>query len=356
MWSNGDDQNQDTGDRVRLYQPILYSSGRPFSQQDATASYIGGHNPTTGASICSHCHLAMTQLVQLHTHSQQRTYTIVGCNRAACVNSLFAQGNQFACGGGGIFLGQSFVVPATTAAATTDDNTSADVTTSTSTTQPTSVSVSVSVSVSTTPALPVTTSDWTLDSDDEKDDDDDDDDDLERQIAAMELNQNNNTTGNGKSTKSHSKKNTSNSNNKKQSTPATTTRTTDSSCLPCFELHSLLEPPAKIKPSSCDDDYDDEEDYLVGASSSASDAKIQQMLARYMAEEDDVEILAALQGTAASAANNIYYNNIGKEKNLEKDERMNATDRALAAFTDRMQRSPRQVLRYAPSGIPLWSM
>ena len=34
-----------TGDRVRLYQPIAYSSGRSFSRQYPTASFIGGSSP-----------------------------------------------------------------------------------------------------------------------------------------------------------------------------------------------------------------------------------------------------------------------------------------------------------------------
>jgi hypothetical protein len=345
MWTNGDDQNHDTGDRVRLYQPIVYSSGRSFSQQDLTVSYIGGHNDNNDATIsistkrqCSQCHMAMSQLIQLHC--QQRTYILWGCNKASCVNSLFAQGNRFACGGGGVFYGQSIQVD-TTASATT---------TSPTTTQP----------PPTVPAA-ITTSDWTMDSDDDNDDDDDDDeDDLEQQVAAMELRQNGNNTNtkNNRSLQSHSKKKKNSNKKKKHSTPAATTEESSTTSLPCFELHSLLEPPAKNKPTcrydDDDDDDDDDDNYLVGSSNSASDAKIQQMLARYMAEEEDVEILNALRGTTTTTNDN--NSNKDDKKNQEKDERLTAIDRALLMFTDRMQRSPRQVLRHAPNGMPLWSL
>ena len=43
-------------------------------------------------------------------------------------------------------------------------------------------------------------------------------------------------------------------------------------------------------------------------------------------------------------------------KSRQRDERLTITDRALRAFTERLQRAPRQVVRHAPGGTPLWSL
>ena len=78
-----------------------------------------------------------------------------------------------------------------------------------------------------------------------------------------------------------------------------------------------------------------------------SDEKIRNMLARYMAEEEDEDILAALQGTELGGGGG------GKG---EEDERLSEEDRILRGFQDRLRRVPRQVLRYALGGMPLWSV
>jgi len=74
-----------------------------------------------------------------------------------------------------------------------------------------------------------------------------------------------------------------------------------------------------------------------------SDAKIQAMLARYMAEEDDEEILSSIRGSVGGGG-------------TEKDEKMPEDDRAMLTFTDRVKRVPRQVLRCAKDGTPIWSV
>jgi hypothetical protein len=112
-----------------------------------------------------------------------------------------------------------------------------------------------------------------------------------------------------------------------------------SNAFPCFEIHAIQEP---VVPRGCN--LDDDDVGMVGG----SDAKIQQMLARYMAEEEDEDILAAIRGSSGR----------GKDGGGrgEKDERLSPEDRAILAFTDRVKRSPRQVVRYAKGGVPLWSM
>jgi hypothetical protein len=65
-----------------------------------------------------------------------------------------------------------------------------------------------------------------------------------------------------------------------------------------------------------------------------------------MEEEDDQEILMALGGGSAGGGG------VGREK----DERLSAENRALLTFTDRIKRAPRQVVRYAKGGEPMWSV
>ena len=83
------------------------------------------------------------------------------------------------------------------------------------------------------------------------------------------------------------------------------------------------------------------------------DAKIQQMLAQYMQEEDDEEILTLLRGQSGGKNTGTTVTTI---KSGERDERLSATDRALLQYTDRLKRSPQQVLRYSHGGTPLWSV
>jgi pre-rRNA-processing protein TSR4 len=62
-----------------------------------------------------------------------------------------------------------------------------------------------------------------------------------------------------------------------------------------------------------------------------------------MAEEDDVEILSAIRGSLGGGG-------------TEKDEKLAEDDRVMLMYTDRVKRAPRQVLRYAKEGTPIWSI
>lgn len=338
MWSNGDDFNEE-GERVRLYQPIAYSSGRSFSPSDPTASYIGGGHLLTSsvlsqAAFCANCHEPLDRLVQLHVPQTTTTYQVLGCNRAKCVNALFAQHNnnhhqKFNLGGGGVIQCHRVDTP--------EPETTTEVT----------VPKTVDKQNELTAAHIEETNDWLMDSDDDGDFGDDNSNgdlkDLEEQVAALEMKEPTLTKSKISSKTSNQKK----SNSKKSSS------NNQNNGLPCFELHSLLEPPGKHRSSTNDGEDDDDDDSIIGGiGNSKDDAKIQQMLAKYMAEEDDADILTALQGTMGGGGGGGNTNN----KSREKDERLKAADRALYAFTDRIKRSPRQVLRYASGGVPLWSM
>jgi hypothetical protein len=80
-----------------------------------------------------------------------------------------------------------------------------------------------------------------------------------------------------------------------------------------------------------------------------SDEKIRNMLARYMAEEEDEDILAALRGTAIGHGG-------GGRAAAEEDESLSDEDRVLRGFQDRLRQLPRQVVRYDRGGTPLWSI
>ena len=79
----------------------------------------------------------------------------------------------------------------------------------------------------------------------------------------------------------------------------------------CYTLTEIDEPPAPIPQI-------EEDDVGLGA----SDEKIRNMLARYMAEEEDPEILAALQGVTIGGGG-------GGASGGEADERLSLEDRVL---------------------------
>ena len=341
MWKNGDDWN-DNGDRVRLYQPIAYSSGRQFSREDPTCSYIGGSatatiESSTPLSYCAQCQEPMDAvLLQLHIPSREQTYRVLGCNSAKCVNRIFCGNNNkdeedvqapFSVGGGGVFYCWKM------------DAKNTDI--------PENIDMGAPPKKEEQVALPPPvekkepqTDEWNLD-------DSDDEQDLEQQIAAMELKQQEQ-----ENQPQRPKPNTHSTH--KKSNPS---EKSSSNGLPCFELHSLLEPPGKTKTADDDEDDDEDDDGPTGGGASSEAAKIQEMLAKYMAEEEDEEILNALRGsTATGSGGGGKGKGKGKFKGQEKDERLNAADRALLAFTNRIKRSPRQVVRYAPNGMPLWSV
>jgi hypothetical protein len=321
MWSGGDDIN-DKGESVRLYQPIQY--GRKPDQGDPCATFVGGGGRLLDRPNCSVCQAGCYLLAQLHVPSirgedrHSRTYQVFACNRSACWASLF-QAGPLCHGGGGVVFCRS--ADATTSKSSTSDNRGR---------QP---EASTPFDATTT-----TPSSWADEEDTQRDGggwgdaDDGGLDALESKLNAMECKED--MPERPKNVPAAGKK----EEKRKQSPP-------DHDAFPCFELHSLQEPHARRLEGTDDDD--------VGIGSGARDNdKIQQMLARYMAEEDDEGILAALRG----ATNDDFGAGGSGSGGKERDERLSAEDRALLTYTDRLKRSPRQVIRYACDGVPLWSM
>jgi hypothetical protein len=109
------------------------------------------------------------------------------------------------------------------------------------------------------------------------------------------------------------------------------------------------EPPAPRK-SRVDDVEDDDNDDVYVDSNNIDSTKVNQMLSRYLEMEDDEEILSALRGDG-------IINSPGKGGGGgERYERLPPEERAFMAFSKRLKRAPKQVVRYAYGGIPLWSM
>eukprot|EP00980_Cylindrotheca_fusiformis_P004197 scaffold912_cov119-Cylindrotheca_fusiformis.AAC.13 len=303
MWSNNDDYN-DNGEAVKLYLP---SQGPPRKSNTAPLdSHIGGEASDFDSDLpaCAKCQSAMYLFVQLRlkesASKEDRFLCVYGCPRSDCFNQVSFE-NGFASGGQGIMCCKRYrkeVVP----------------------------------EIPSAPETPVKSS-WYDDNDDDDDDDNDwdsgNDDDivnLENAVAAMEANL---EGGVIPKTKKEPK-----------ATPKESTNTpkhSSSSSFRCFMLNQIDEPPAP-RPQIEEDD--------VG--NAASDDKIRNMLARYMAEEEDQDILAALKGSNTNGGGN----------GGEEDERLSEKDRILLGFQDRLRRASRQVIRYARGGggAPLWSI
>ena len=220
--------------------------------------------------------------------------------------------------------------------------------------QETSSMVTATASAETAPVT-MQDNDWTVDDDDMQGDTDMDA--LEAKLASMEsASANKASESKKKSSNPKAEMKTAAVKGGENSTTTTTTTTTDassgtasafpSSTFACFELHSMQEPPARRAVM-------DEDDVGICASGASND-KIQQMLARYMDEEEDEDILSMLRnerGRGSGSDNSASNANIA-----ESDPGVSPQDRALLRFTDRLQRSPRQVLRYAYNGQPMWSV
>jgi len=131
----------------------------------------------------------------------------------------------------------------------------------------------------------------------------------------------------------------------------------NSPSFPSYQLELYEEPPKINKCRSTtgdngDDQYDDDDEH-VGLASDVDNARIQKLLSNYLKDEEDEDILDAITSNNASVSTENIGNGGG---NGEKFERLNPKDRAFFNFTDRIKRSPNQVIRYAYGGVPIWSI
>lgn len=309
MWKNNSDISDD-GEPIRLYEPIQY---KYKGKRQPNVSWIGGSPvPSSTEITCNICGNAVPLLVQLYVpslpndchnrSSLDKTFHIFSCNTASCWRKAFAEGSNFCVGGGGIVFCKRWQEETHTKVDLMDRQEEK------SQVSPWSKKTDVGNGLN--------DNDWN------EDDTATNMDEVEALLQTMELN---GPKGTGQKTKKTPKR------NKSANHP------TDHFQLACYEIRAVREPASRATGIEDDDDE-------IGTYKAGSDDKIQQMLDRYMEMEDDPEILSMLRGTSAQGCGN------------ETEEQMPEDDRAMLIFTDRLKRSPRQVLRYAKNGTPLWSV
>jgi hypothetical protein len=313
MWNNGEDVN-DCGEPVELYLPVRVPARKTnIAPQD---SHIGGL-PCFGESFTPCCDLCGDKMfllaqLQLKLSSEMERYLCVfSCPREDCFGQIsFDKG--FASSSEGV-KGVVKCIEKRVPIAGSE----------------TKAKVPVVAKVS--------KSSWYDDNDDGNNSDDDDwgtggDDDgkvnLENAVAAMERK----LDDGGAIVMTPS--------NKSASKAKPSSLSADEALRNAFGCYLLTK---QMEPASSKYFLEDEDD--VGLSK--DDEKIRNMLARYMAEEEDEDILAALGGTSLGG---------GGGNNGEEDERLSEEDRVLRGFQDRQKRAPRQVIRCASGGKPLWSI
>lgn len=118
---------------------------------------------------------------------------------------------------------------------------------------------------------------------------------------------------------------------------------------PRYELEIFDEPAGSKGQRDLSEESDDDDGDEIGCG--GNDNEVQKMLAKYLEEEKDEDILAALQGKSGGDGQAG-----GGAVGEEKYERLPPDERAFLAFAERLKRAPRQIARYAYGGIPLWSI
>ena len=331
MWQDGFDINED-GQRVKLYKPVEEGPSRKNTNNPKLflESHAGGiSSQEEDPPSCGKCGSPMLLLVQLNLSKVasksdgamvDRNSCVFGCPKSRCFSQMKFSGG-FSSSSEGIMTCRS------TESASTDP-------------------IKARVPVAPVKSAWYSTNDESGDTagaDDWGMEDGDDaamgTDDLEKAVAAMEVNAEKSTSS-PKPKVSQPKPSSSNAD-------ANMDSSTSPSMFECFALTVSNEPDAPSYIQQVEED-----DVGVGGVSSVSDEKIRNMLARYMAEEEDEEILSALRGTTTNESSG----GAGGGGGREHDERLSLRDRVLRGFQDRISRFPRQVVRYAPGGVPIWSI
>jgi len=362
MWSNVQDTNSD-GESILLLQPIDNRSNKHKSKQSSpSSSYIGGvpryheNDTLVPASIgigstttnpqCSKCNKSMYLLLQLHApvDDYDRSLYVFGCNNSAC-HSYKNESDEtntikrfHPCIGidGPLRCFRSQTSWATPASTDTTDTSSK------------------AVSSSKVKKVDLVDNDWGIGDDDNANggwgDNGDDDwgggnsdkdvsmNDLEDMLTKCEMQS---------TSKKIEREQQQQAAKASQPSSKDSSKSTDKvNNAPSFDHHNLEmfnEP--HIGNAS---DSDDEEDVV-------DSSDVDQMLSRYLDMEEDEEILSVLKGgdTNNSSSNN---NNDKGGGGGERYERLPPDERALLAFTNRLNCAPNQVARYAYGGTPLWSI
>jgi len=114
-------------------------------------------------------------------------------------------------------------------------------------------------------------------------------------------------------------------------------------------LLEMYDEPSGNQSNSIPNDDDSDFDENIGVANK-DDAIVNKLLLKYMEEEDDVEILAAIRGRNSESVSGICGDKV------EKYERLPPENRVFLAFTDRIKRAPHQIVRYGYGAGAIWSL
>lgn len=326
MWSGRGSVN-DRGESVLLLEPISRKPNKckSVTASDAKTSFIGGtpvfysddvNLADLSRPTCRQCNKYMYLVLQMYAPlddiNLDRTMYVFACNSAACINYGFSKShdhnNRFNLGGHG-------VVCCIRSQSKQD--------------APSSMPRIVSSEKKNAP-------NWDDDigwgeEDDEWGTNNEDDcmNDIETMLAKLE-------TEEGQSKV------------RDKTVKAFNKDTMDSSAsenfsFPKFDLDCYDEPSLNKSKENEDFDSDDEDDF------DTKEDSVQKLLSKYLMEEEDESILSAIKGNDLSKSTS---QNGG---DVEKYEKLPAEDRAFLAFSNRVKLAPKQSVRYAFDGVPLWS-
>ena len=169
-------------------------------------------------------------------------------------------------------------------------------------------------------------------------------DDLEAMLSIVEAKEKDGTLG-----KSGTKKQPSRNRSTQKHPSNSQNDTRDTFSFPQYEVDVYDEPLTK---KAQGEDEDDE----IGMAQK-DDKIVQGMLAKYLKEEEDSDLVAMIGEQHNRSRNGASGGNSNANNaNMEKEERLSPEHSAFLSFTDRIKRAPLQVARYAYGGTAMWSM
>ena len=364
--------------------PAYFATDEERVMQCIVDEFIGENkddtyaSPQSKAPQCQRCRLPMLLVAQINAPVEcqdlDRSLYVFGCNRAECWREAThgaavnengqgsAVANRFLVGGSGVVRCLRSQEHSKLASMTSDGNADTDTTHvaamsagNLKTQQPDDIS---GWGVDGGDGDDASENDWGADdwgeSSNPSNEDDGTMDDLEAMLTACEMKEE------SKATKTKGKKNTGNAMNTTGGKDGRAQPQVEGPAMGQFTRFSLDmydEPYAHQGSATYHESDGDDDDDAIGTAG-ASDDKIQMMLSRYLKDEEDQDIVQALGGAASSStlAAKTGSSGGGGSSGGEKYERLPPEERAFLAFTDRIKRSPEQVLRYAYGGVPMWSV
>ena len=407
MWSSGNELGE-SGEAVLLFSPSSEKrtaglQSAASSRDDSSSSFIGGRpsyfasdallrahlEGSKGGSFCSICNAPMHLIAQINApvDGLDRTLYVFGCNSAKCWKEAGASASETEgmmkdenkdCAESNFILGGAGVLRCLRSQCVFAEESEASIS---SAALPQSTGVEATINSS----CPVIHGGWKDDdvkeSEQEVDldwennswgeeDEMDSMEDLEAMLSACEVKVQEKVSG----IKERKKSSTETTQKAPMSVDSVggeqAPEDLHQRAFPKFHLDIYDEPyvtRAGANVPIFDGDDDDDDDDQIGVETYESEEKIQKLLSNYLQEEEDQDILSALGGSGKDSGGNGELSGGGNGSSGgggggggrgggEKYERLPPEERAFLAFTDRIRRSPKQVVRYAYRGTPLWSI